>query len=111
MPPQTRASAAGEAVGRRGDARGLPAAPAEGAGGKGAGTRVGRADDVPRQRSARRAGARARRAVELPRPDAAGAGRAAVARVRACLRSEEHTSELRSPMRSSYAVFSLKKKT
>src|SRR3546814_3211002 len=43
IPPQSRASAAGEAVGRRGDARGLPAAPAEGAGGKGAGTRGGRA--------------------------------------------------------------------
>src|SRR3546814_3325313 len=30
--------------------------------------------------------------------------------VQACLRSEEHTSELQSLMRSSYAVFCLKKK-
>src|SRR3546814_5534537 len=30
---------------------------------------------------------------------------------RNCLRSEEHTSELQSPMRISYAVFCLKKKT
>src|SRR3546814_8589841 len=40
----------------------------------------------------------------------AGAGRAAAARHRARGRSEEHTSELQSLMRISYAVFCLKKK-
>src|SRR3546814_6980269 len=40
-----------------------------------------------------------------------GAQRAARALVRSPLRSEEHTSELQSLMRSSYAVFCLKKKT
>src|SRR3546814_1349522 len=92
---------------------------------------MGRADDVPRQRSAGRAGAGARGAVDLPRPTAAGIGRAAVARLRAAVggghagvpgagtdrgrapaggRSEEHTSELQSLMRISYAVFCLKTK-
>src|SRR3546814_4671822 len=37
--------------------------------------------------------------------------RTGVARIRRCLRSEEHTSELQSLMRISYAVFCLKKKT
>src|SRR3546814_7933103 len=32
-------------------------------------------------------------------------------KIRPCLRSEEHTSELQSLMRNSYAVFCLKKKT
>src|SRR3546814_10839234 len=40
-------------------------------------------------------------------PPAATAGKA---HVRACRRSEEHTSELQSLMRISYAVFCLKKK-
>src|SRR3546814_8200170 len=51
-----------------------------------------------------RAGALDRRASRC-----AGAGRRGAAR--ACRRSEEHTSELQSLMRTSYAVFCLKKKT
>src|SRR3546814_1379214 len=69
------------------------------------------------RRRARRAGGRIRRF----RPDrafggAAGEGRAACRRDRrhhrdgAKARSEEHTSELQSLMRISYAVFCLKKK-
>src|SRR3546814_9244049 len=50
--------------------------------------------------------------VELTQPTQAG-GRAVSARIRRLgwLRSEEHTSELQSLMRISYAVFCLKKKT
>src|SRR3546814_3807453 len=40
-----------------------------------------------------------------------GCGGAAADRERGCRRSEEHTSELQSLMRISYAVFCLKKKT
>src|SRR3546814_5689030 len=46
-------------------------------------------------------------------PDKAGAilrSEARLARVPVSSRSEEHTSELQSPMRISYAVFGLKKK-
>src|SRR3546814_2454587 len=45
--------------------------------------------------------------------DAGRAGEAETARVahHGAVRSEEHTSELQSPMRISYAVFCLKKKT
>src|SRR3546814_2249565 len=42
------------------------------------------------------------------RPERASAGRPGL---RPCQRSEEHTSELQSLMRISYAVFCLKKKT
>src|SRR3546814_5235929 len=42
-----------------------------------------------------------------PRPSGGGAGRARISRSK---RSEEHTSELQSLMRISYAVFCLKKK-
>src|SRR3546814_5401368 len=51
-----------------------------------------------------------------PAPDGAGAcrhsitDRHATIRLRPCKRSEEHTSELQSLMRISYAVFCLKKK-
>src|SRR3546814_8787259 len=51
--------------------------------------------------------ARAERDLEEPREVP---GRAAL-RLRPCRRSEEHTSELQSLMRISYAVFCLKKKT
>src|SRR3546814_13608701 len=46
-------------------------------------------------------------AVRVPEPRRGGAGRR---QRRAALRSEEHTSELQSLMRISYAVFCLKKK-
>src|SRR3546814_5705656 len=45
----------------------------------------------------------------LPRAARVAAGRAAA--LRGTVRSEEHTSELQSLMRSSYAVFCLQKKT
>src|SRR3546814_7774507 len=50
-------------------------------------------------------------AVALARAQKAGLGVEAVAPVERALRSEEHTSELQSLMRISYAVFGLKKKT
>src|SRR3546814_4914433 len=56
---------------------------------------------------------RARRARELYADRVAAlqpAGGAAAAEIRPCSRSEEHTSELQSLMRISYAVFCLKKK-
>src|SRR3546814_3062725 len=46
-----------------------------------------------------------------PRPRASAHGGATRQRWRTLLRSEEHTSELQSLMRISYAVFCLKKKT
>src|SRR3546814_9314010 len=52
-----------------------------------------------------------RGAARRPRqPGAAAADRGGRARLQADLRSEEHTSELQSLMRISYAVFCLKKK-
>src|SRR3546814_10667588 len=75
-----------------------------------------RADHGPRERQiarlghcegAARRGRRTRH--QLSRRGDAEAGEAA--RRRAGLRSEEHTSELQSLMRISYAVFCLKKKT
>src|SRR3546814_4767488 len=56
---------------------------------------------------------RRRRAGQLPRAGSLHGGRSPVRRRRAALgrpRSEEHTSELQSLMRISYAVFCLKKK-
>src|SRR3546814_3004187 len=52
---------------------------------------------------------------EMPRVPAGASGRRASTRCRmfsamSCSRSEEHTSELQSLMRSSYAVFCLKQK-
>src|SRR3546814_6124858 len=44
------------------------------------------------------------------RPSGAGAARAATSSAQCNIRSEEHTSELQSLMRISYAVFCLKKK-
>src|SRR3546814_9712576 len=44
------------------------------------------------------------------RQGAGGAGAGAVGHARSAARSEEHTSELQSLMRNSYAVFCLKKK-
>src|SRR3546814_4778748 len=91
---------------------------AAGAAGAGARRGAGRARLSAADRGAARRGADARRADWL---DAQGCGRAiddagavrrrpgAIAGVR--LRSEEHTSELQSLMRISYAVFCLKKKT
>src|SRR3546814_3127780 len=61
-------------------------------------------------------GLAARDAVQRPHPVEAGVLDDAVGRLqlmleqRQCLRSEEHTSELQSLMRISYAVFCLKKK-
>src|SRR3546814_4712976 len=46
----------------------------------------------------------------LPRPHAGGRAAGARGRGLPCSRSEEHTSELQSLMRISYAVFCLKKK-
>src|SRR3546814_2408640 len=71
--------------------------------------RSGREDDRPRPRR----DAPARRARPHPRPRRASALQAREgtrARNRRRLRSEEHTSELQSLMRISYAVFCLKKK-
>src|SRR3546814_5338902 len=58
-------------------------------------------------------GEQCRRDAQLSRPAVGLAQRAAgarAARAQALLRSEEHTSELQSLMRISYAVFCLKKK-
>src|SRR3546814_9577370 len=52
-----------------------------------------------------------RRRVQSPSAPGKGAGLVAIVRHRSqCFRSEEHTSELQSLMRISYAVFCLKKK-
>src|SRR3546814_9627116 len=53
----------------------------------------------------------AQRVLLKARPHAGQPGAGAVAQQVAERRSEEHTSELQSLMRSSYAVFCLKKKT
>src|SRR3546814_1661263 len=53
---------------------------------------------------------RARRPSDSCRQSAPGYRRSSPARRRDCRRSEEHTSELQSLMRISYAVFCLKKK-
>src|SRR3546814_5817750 len=50
------------------------------------------------------------RSVELLRPRVCGRAHAATSPRIAAMRSEEHTSELQSLMRISYAVFCLKKK-
>src|SRR3546814_15601260 len=62
----------------------------------------------PRQTPRRRRPARSRRAARSSRPDSSIRRR--VQRTAAVRRSEEHTSELQSLMRISYAVFCLKKK-
>src|SRR3546814_7567484 len=70
-------------------------------------------DEAPGQARRHRGGARrARDAVRVPRADAAAACVVAAEprRLRLRARSEEHTSELQSLMRISYAVFCLKKK-
>src|SRR3546814_2897669 len=67
---------------------------------------AGEARAIPRERPLRRT-ARGERSRRAP----AGAGRAVARPQREDLRSEEHTSELQSLMRSSYAVFCLKKIT
>src|SRR3546814_4918710 len=80
-----------------------------------------RSSDRPRLRPARRGGvhrnrtaARRHRVAALPADRAVGGaavrGRAQFHRLDAARRSEEHTSELQSLMRISYAVFCLKKK-
>src|SRR3546814_5586701 len=64
----------------------------------------------PHRLPAHRALAGFRRADHRIRRPFRAAQPAAVARIRALVRSEEHTSELQSLMRISYAVFCLKKK-
>src|SRR3546814_7355598 len=65
----------------------------------------GEADELPRARPDLQAGHH-----QLPRPAAAHGGIRRLPSQRAFGRSEEHTSELQSLMRISYAVFCLKKK-
>src|SRR3546814_8429615 len=98
VPPAPRA-------GRAGDAGHVEPGPR-----RSAGDAIGVADQ---QRGRVRGGAGAR-SVTPARPDAgdrAGPTGAAWAGSAARARSEEHTSELQSLMRISYAVFCLKKKT
>src|SRR3546814_5000747 len=61
-------------------------------------------DDIPPTRRPREGGGRCRQCKTLAAPAFAGAT------INQSARSEEHTSELQSLMRISYAVFSLRKK-